>query len=122
MNEILLRNLLREWISEEYVVTELCEFEDELDPFGRPVPHRDIYRAINESRLAGLQRVAPDRTDLHDVQRAVLTALSAIPAHERLNYWFARSSTHEYSGVACARGIISFCAVTSSPDDRNGDL
>ena len=109
MNEALLRNLLREWIAEdEYAVTEIDEFVNELDALGLPIPHRDICHQRWESRLAGVERVAPDRTDIHEKYRAVLTALDSIPPTERLYYWSAQSATRDYSGVACARGIIVF--------------
>lgn len=92
----------------EYVVTEVGEFEDEFEALGLPIPHPDIYRRRYETRLSNLQRVLPDRKDIHADHRAVLTALSAIPSSERLYYWFARSSTHDYSGVCCSHGLISF--------------
>ena len=118
MNKALLRKLLREWITEEYVVSDLCEFEDEFDARGQAIPHRDRYQRSNESRLAGLQRVAPDRTDLHDMHRGILTALSNVSSDESLYYWSARSSAHDYSGVARAAGIISFYPVSRSADER----
>jgi hypothetical protein len=119
VTEAILRNLLREWIDVEYAVLELGEFEDEFDSLGQPVPHRDIHRNRYESRLAGLQRVAPDRTDLHDQHRAILSALSSIPADTRLYFWSVRGSTHEYSGIACVRGIIAFYAPHPSTDEPN---
>ena len=119
MNEALLRNSLREWITEDYVLVELREFEDEFDSSGQPIPHPEMYRASQRSRLAGLQRVAPDRTDLHDEHRAALIALSSIAPNERLYFWSARGSTRDHSGVACAGGIISFYSLHSSPNDGN---
>jgi len=120
MNEALLRNLLREWIAEdEYKVTEIDEFIDELDALGLPIPHRDICRKSWESRLAGVERVVPDRADIHEKCRAVLTALDRIPPLERLYYWSAESATRDYSGVVCARGIIVFYQNSSPTRDRN---
>jgi hypothetical protein len=119
MSEALLRRLLQEWVAEEYIVTEICEFEDEQDSLGQRIPHRDICRRSQESRLQGLQRVAPDRTDLQEVHRAALLALANLSPAESLYYWFARSSAHKYSGVASTSGIITFISVASSPNDRN---
>ena len=119
MNETLLRNLLREWVAEEYAVTEIDEFADEFDASGQPIPHVEIYRRTCESRLAGLQKVAPGRTDLQEKQEAVLAALSSIRPDERLYYWYARGESREYSGVISAGGVISFYSVAPSPDDRN---
>jgi hypothetical protein len=119
VNEAILRNLLREWIDEKYTILEIDEFEDEVDSSGRPVPHRDIYRKRYESRLAGLQRVAPDRTDLQDEHRAVLSALSSIPNDERLYFWLVRASARQYSGVACIRGIIAFYTTRPPRNEPN---
>ena len=114
MNEALLRKLLQEWVMEEYFVTSICEFEDEYDSLGLRIPHRDVCRRSQESRLEGLLKVVPERTDLHDRHRAALAALDALSPTESLYLWFARSSTHEYCGVTSARGIITFTAVSSS--------
>ncbi len=119
MNETLLRNLLCEWIAEDYAAIEITEFEDAFDATGRPVPHLDIYRHRLQSRLATLQKVAPDRTDLHREHRTALTALSNVLPTDRLYHWSARSIDREYFGVAFARGLISFYAEARSQNDRS---
>jgi hypothetical protein len=119
MNENLLRNLLREWISGEFTVIEITEFEDVFDSSGRPISHLDVYRRRHVHRLATLQKVAPDRVDLHHEHRAALIALSNLRPTDRLYHWSARSATREYFGVACTRGIVSFYYEAISQSDPN---
>jgi hypothetical protein len=119
MNEALLRNLLRDWIAEEYLVTDIAEFGDEFDSLGLPIPHSEIERRRNLNRLEGLQRVASDRTDLHASHQTILQALDTVPPHEKLCFWTVCTSSHEYFGVASTCSVISFHGCHLSPNDRN---
>lgn len=112
-----LRRQLREWIVEEYGIDEIAEFEDDTDEAGIPRSHRESLRWRYNSRLAGLRRVAPDRSDLHDQCLEVLAALNQTTDDERLFHWFARSSTRSYSGVSSAKRLIEFISCSLSSDD-----
>ena len=108
LDEATLRQMLREHITEPYRFTEIAEFEDEFDPSGQPIPHRDSYRRRYEGRLARLRAAAPERTDLHDDHAAVIRVLDATAQDERLFHWVAQSATHEYSGVSTRHYIVTF--------------
>lgn len=118
MNEALLRNLLGEWIAEPYTITHIVPFEEVFDASGRRFSDCEVYQHRHRVRLATLQQVRPDRTDLHAEHEAALVALSAIPPGDRLYHWIGLSSAREYFGVACLHGIISFYSEDPSPNDR----
>ena len=118
MNEALLRNLLSEWITEPYTLTQIVPFADVFDAAGRRFTDGEVYQHRHQTRLSTLQQVLPARADLHAEHEAALVALSAIPADERLYHWVALSSEREYFGVACSHGIVSFYSEHRPPDTR----
>ncbi len=102
-----LRRLLQEHITELYEVTEILEFEDEVDAQGRPITHREAGLRRWEGRLSRLRQVAPDRTDIHHDHEAIISALRALSPTDRLFHWAARSATREYHGMCSVRCVVS---------------
>jgi hypothetical protein len=114
LDETRLRRMLQEHITEPYVVTEVLEFEDELDSQGRPIPHREVWLRRYEGRLLRLRQIAPDRVDIHRDQESIIRVLQAISPTERLFHWAAQSSAREYHGMCSMR-----CVVYCLSHDRN---
>jgi hypothetical protein len=107
LDETRLRRLLQEHITEHYEVTEILEFEDEVDSQGHPIPHREMWLRRYEGRLARLRQVAPDRTDIHQDHEAIIRALQDISPAERLFHWAAQGATREYHGMCSMRCVVS---------------
>ena len=115
-DETALRDQLKDLVAEQIVVIEIAAFEPLWDSPTEPVTVLQRFRRNYEGRLRALQKAAPDRPDLHEQCRAVLSALDLSSPDENLYHWSARSKTCEYSGASTPSRLIEFLSVRSKPN------
>jgi hypothetical protein len=108
MSEEELKRLLSEWITEEFVVTDIGNIENKTTTNGEVVRPRDYCLGRYRSWLARLRKSEPSLPTMEQKISEAIRTLEALSPQDDLTLWEARSQTTRYHGLCSRLGMITF--------------